>query len=351
MKSMIWNIWDLKTAPHIGHGCAMAIKVLIVAEIVFGSIISGAIRLVTGIIGPTVPKSDTYYPKTSVGPSTLRWYSCFLQFDWPEFQTGTAPRAVGSFSGCTSFLHRWWGNCAGRSRNVTARGASQEAAWWTADCPPRTTPSMRTAPRAGTSLAGSIRKNGTTARAWGPTWSSPVVWWGLFCFPKPLRFSDVVHPQPLTETGHPGRLGTLVQELGRPVKDLKKVTSRSKAMAACYPGHGARYVKHVDNDENHPLCRTRLLTALILGVCLYIYIYMYAIWYAFLNSVLFPIFTYVHPPEMGQIFIFATCRIQGSIWMRVGNKVMEAIGKAFERLITQNFHCGIPVRAHITKRE
>lgn len=28
-------------------------------------------------------------------------------------------------------------------------------------------------------------------------------------------------------------------------------------------GHGARYVKHVDNDENHPLCRTRLLTALI----------------------------------------------------------------------------------------
>lgn len=63
------------------------------------------------------------------------------------------------------------------------------------------------------------------------------------------------------------RLGTLVQELGRPVKDLKKVTSRSKAMAACYPGHGARYVKHVDNDENHPLCRTRLLTALILGGC------------------------------------------------------------------------------------
>lgn len=59
------------------------------------------------------------------------------------------------------------------------------------------------------------------------------------------------------------KLGTLVQELGRPVKDLKKVTSRSKAMAACYPGHGARYVKHVDNDENHPLCRTRLLTALI----------------------------------------------------------------------------------------
>ena len=34
-------------------------------------------------------------------------------------------------------------------------------------------------------------------------------------------------------------------------------------MAACYPGNGARYVKHVDNDENHALCRTRVLTALI----------------------------------------------------------------------------------------
>ena len=34
-------------------------------------------------------------------------------------------------------------------------------------------------------------------------------------------------------------------------------------MAACYPGGGARYVKHVDNDENHRLCRTRMLTALI----------------------------------------------------------------------------------------
>ena len=72
--------------------------------------------------------------------------------------------------------------------------------------------------------------------------------------------------------GPPGtRLGTLVQELGRPVKDLKKVTSRSKAMAACYPGHGARYVKHVDNDENHPLCRTRLLTALILGLLIHMF--------------------------------------------------------------------------------
>ena len=59
------------------------------------------------------------------------------------------------------------------------------------------------------------------------------------------------------------KLGTLIQELGRPVPELLKVTSRSKAMAACYPGGGARYIKHVDNDEKHHLCRTRLLTALI----------------------------------------------------------------------------------------
>ncbi|CAK9004288.1 unnamed protein product [Durusdinium trenchii] len=59
------------------------------------------------------------------------------------------------------------------------------------------------------------------------------------------------------------KLGTLIQELSRPVPDLLKVTSRSKAMAACYPGGGARYIKHVDNDGKHHLCRTRLLTALI----------------------------------------------------------------------------------------
>ena len=62
------------------------------------------------------------------------------------------------------------------------------------------------------------------------------------------------------------KLGTLIQELGASVPELRKVTSRSKAMAACYPGQGARYVKHVDNDGKHPLCRTRLLTALPLGL-------------------------------------------------------------------------------------
>ena len=65
------------------------------------------------------------------------------------------------------------------------------------------------------------------------------------------------------------KLGTLIQELGKSsVLELGKVTSRSKAMVACYPGAGARYVKHVDNDGKHPLCRTRLLTALPLFLML-----------------------------------------------------------------------------------
>ena len=78
------------------------------------------------------------------------------------------------------------------------------------------------------------------------------------CFPLFLKFDLSIF-----SWNEQHRLGTLVQELGRPVPELKKVTSRSKAMAACYPGNGARYVKHVDNDENHALCRTRVLTALI----------------------------------------------------------------------------------------
>lgn len=63
------------------------------------------------------------------------------------------------------------------------------------------------------------------------------------------------------------KLGTLVAELGGKdnnlVPELGTITSRSKAMVACYPGGGARYVKHIDNDGRHPLCRTRLLTALM----------------------------------------------------------------------------------------
>lgn len=59
------------------------------------------------------------------------------------------------------------------------------------------------------------------------------------------------------------KLGTLVSELQKTVPELSKITSRSKAMVACYPGQGARYIKHVDNDGKHALCKTRLLTALI----------------------------------------------------------------------------------------
>lgn len=63
------------------------------------------------------------------------------------------------------------------------------------------------------------------------------------------------------------KLGTMVQELGSKefgrVPALGNITSRSKAMVACYPGGGARYVKHVDNDGKHPLCKTRLLTTLM----------------------------------------------------------------------------------------
>lgn len=59
------------------------------------------------------------------------------------------------------------------------------------------------------------------------------------------------------------KLGTLISELGKLVPELARITSRSKAMVACYPGGGSRYVKHVDNDGKHPLCRTRVLTALM----------------------------------------------------------------------------------------
>lgn len=59
------------------------------------------------------------------------------------------------------------------------------------------------------------------------------------------------------------KLGTLASELATVVPELKRITSRSKAMVACYPGGGAHYVAHVDNDGKHPLCRTRVLTALL----------------------------------------------------------------------------------------
>ena len=59
---------------------------------------------------------------------------------------------------------------------------------------------------------------------------------------------------------------TLVSELGNLIPELNNVSNRSKAMLTCYPGHGARYVKHTDNHcrlgkGGH--CNGRRLTTLI----------------------------------------------------------------------------------------
>ena len=42
------------------------------------------------------------------------------------------------------------------------------------------------------------------------------------------------------------KVDTLIAELGPRVPQLSAIGSRSKAMCACYPGGGARYVKHRD---------------------------------------------------------------------------------------------------------
>ena len=192
--------------------------------------LSDAIRLATGMRGPTVPKSNMYQPKASFGPSTIRWYSWFIQLSQSsvaqssKLEQRSVPLDPSLVAPTFCTVGRWrWGNCAGRSENATARGASQGAAWWTADCRPRMTPSMRTVPPAVMSLAGSIRKNGTTARAWSPTWSSPVVWWGIF-FCQGLRFSDV--SQPLW--GSPG------VPLGSPWHQVGHVGPRARS-----PGEGS----------------------------------------------------------------------------------------------------------------
>lgn len=49
------------------------------------------------------------------------------------------------------------------------------------------------------------------------------------------------------------KVDTLVAQLGERVEQLAKIAHRSKAMIACYPGGGARYVRHCDNscDTGH----------------------------------------------------------------------------------------------------
>eukprot|EP00927_Polykrikos_kofoidii_P046057 TRINITY_DN40241_c0_g1_i1.p1 TRINITY_DN40241_c0_g1~~TRINITY_DN40241_c0_g1_i1.p1 ORF type:complete len:747 (-),score=105.54 TRINITY_DN40241_c0_g1_i1:34-2094(-) len=60
------------------------------------------------------------------------------------------------------------------------------------------------------------------------------------------------------------KVGTLSSELaGAGVKECSKITARAKPMVACYPGGGAHYVKHVDNDGKHELCKRRIMTALV----------------------------------------------------------------------------------------
>ena len=62
------------------------------------------------------------------------------------------------------------------------------------------------------------------------------------------------------------KVDTLVAQLAEHVPDLAGISTRSKAMVACYPGNGARYIKHCDNscDTGHgERCNGRRLTAII----------------------------------------------------------------------------------------
>ena len=62
------------------------------------------------------------------------------------------------------------------------------------------------------------------------------------------------------------RVDTLVAQLGPRVPELAQIGSRSKAMVACYPGGGARYVRHCDNScqaSEGERCNGRRLTAIL----------------------------------------------------------------------------------------
>ena len=69
-----------------------------------------------------------------------------------------------------------------------------------------------------------------------------------------------------TLTAYLTRVDTLIAQLGSRVPDLARVGSRSKAMVACYPSGGARYVRHCDNScsaSEGERCNGRRLTAIL----------------------------------------------------------------------------------------
>jgi len=62
------------------------------------------------------------------------------------------------------------------------------------------------------------------------------------------------------------KIDNFVSELGKKVPDLAGISARSKAMVTCYPGGGARYIRHCDNScllGRGERCNGRRLTAIL----------------------------------------------------------------------------------------